>query len=474
MRVLVVLCLALLTLVRVEAGLFGSEFSYQGELSQSGTPAEGTFDFFFELYDTDVNGTAIGTAVLLDDVQVANGLFSVELDFGFEPFAGDQLWLAIGVRDGASTGDFTDLQPRQKITAAPYAIHTQFVAANAVGSNEVDGEQVQLRVDGTCPAGAAIQTIATDGTVSCETGAQGDPGPQGEQGPAGPQGDPGPAGPQGDQGLPGAQGDTGPPGPQGMQGPQGNTGPAGPQGDQGPAGPQGDPGDSVLADLAADSVNCPIGSLLRLVDVVGQATWQCYSVAELRADLPGKTVFVTSQRYTGDLITEANTALGTSFGNTQALEAADALCQARADAAGLPGTYTAWLSQPPQGTNNVAARLPDNTIGYVLTDGETFIADDKTDLLDDVIAAPIGLDESGVQVAVTGLNWAVWTNSTAGGAEGSGGGSDCQDFTSSDSADLGVIGDARAVGESSAPQNNWSRSNNLPCSNSARLYCFER
>ena len=51
-----------------------------------------------------------------------DGYFTVELDFG-NVFTGEALWLEIGVRDGSSSGDFTMLSPRQKITPAPYAIH---------------------------------------------------------------------------------------------------------------------------------------------------------------------------------------------------------------------------------------------------------------------------------------------------------------------------------------------------------------
>ncbi|MDC3229110.1 collagen-like protein [Flavobacteriaceae bacterium] len=83
------------------------------------------------------------------------------------------------------------------------------------------------------------------------TGAQGNPGPQGEtgaDGPQGPQGNPGPAGSNGQDGSPGPQGEPGADGPQGETGPQGEPGaegPQGPQGNPGPTGatgPQGNPG----------------------------------------------------------------------------------------------------------------------------------------------------------------------------------------------------------------------------------------
>ena len=53
---------------------------------------------------------------------VTNGLFTVQLDFGMSPFNGNPRWLEIGVRPGASTGAYTTVNPRQPITATPYAI----------------------------------------------------------------------------------------------------------------------------------------------------------------------------------------------------------------------------------------------------------------------------------------------------------------------------------------------------------------
>lgn len=104
------------------AELLGSAFTYQGELRVSGAPANGEFDLQFELFDAESGGIPLG-AVAVDDVPVANGVLSVPVDFGFLPFDGQARWLEIGVRDGASTGGFQGLAPRQSVTPAPYALH---------------------------------------------------------------------------------------------------------------------------------------------------------------------------------------------------------------------------------------------------------------------------------------------------------------------------------------------------------------
>jgi hypothetical protein len=54
---------------------------------------------------------------------VANGLFTIpDLDFGGSAFTGEARWLAISVRCPAGSGRHTALDPRQALTAAPYAL----------------------------------------------------------------------------------------------------------------------------------------------------------------------------------------------------------------------------------------------------------------------------------------------------------------------------------------------------------------
>ena len=152
------------------ANPLGTNFTYQGQLKQSNAVANGAFDFEFRLFDTDAGGIAIAPSpILAEDISVVDGIFTVELDFGVAPFAGDRLWLEISVRSGTSIGVFTSLLPRQELTAVPYALHTEKVAAGAVGSAEVDPTKVQLRVAESCPAGSSIRVIGQGGTVTCQT-----------------------------------------------------------------------------------------------------------------------------------------------------------------------------------------------------------------------------------------------------------------------------------------------------------------
>ena len=145
----------------------GSAFTYQGELSNAGAPASGPYDFSFGLFTDPTAAEQVGSTILRDEVDVAQGLFTVELDFGFGAFDGDQLWLQVGVRPGADTNPHTLLVPRQKLTATPYAVQARFVAPGAVGALEIDATQVQVRVSGTCPAGSQIIAVGQNGSVTC-------------------------------------------------------------------------------------------------------------------------------------------------------------------------------------------------------------------------------------------------------------------------------------------------------------------
>lgn len=100
-----------------------SAFTYQGSLHSGSAPADGPFDFQFALYSAASGGSPLGPALTLENVAVAGGIFTVQLDFGAAPFDGQARWLEVGVRPGASTGSYTTLLPRHPLTAVPYALY---------------------------------------------------------------------------------------------------------------------------------------------------------------------------------------------------------------------------------------------------------------------------------------------------------------------------------------------------------------
>lgn len=90
-----------------------TSFTYQGRLDSSGQPFSGTVGMDFRLYDEESDGLPIATQ-LGNSVQIDQGLFQVELDFGTQDYSG-QLWLEITVNGQV-------LSPRQAISKTPFAI----------------------------------------------------------------------------------------------------------------------------------------------------------------------------------------------------------------------------------------------------------------------------------------------------------------------------------------------------------------
>ncbi len=123
--------LALLTFSFANASAQSTEFSYQGALTSGGSSASGSFDFEFVLFDSAAGGTQLGPTLARSGTPVANGLFSVSLDFG-SVFTGPQRFLEIRVRPAAG-GAYTTLAPRQPVSNSPYAIKSLSAdtAANA-------------------------------------------------------------------------------------------------------------------------------------------------------------------------------------------------------------------------------------------------------------------------------------------------------------------------------------------------------
>lgn len=239
------LCMAL------GARAIDTAFTYQGVLKQNGTLAQGPYDFQFQLYDAASGGSALAPgSTIYQDVLVSNGVFTLVADQGQGQQTYANRWLEIRVRDGASSGVFTTLLPRQRLTATPFAYRAEQSAAalsadsvpwsgvankpagfadnsddgitsigagpglsggpitssgtlriadggvvtamlgadavtqdkladhavgslqvldGSVGTADINENEVQRRVTGSCPAGSAMRVIAVNGQVLCTT-----------------------------------------------------------------------------------------------------------------------------------------------------------------------------------------------------------------------------------------------------------------------------------------------------------------
>ena len=142
--------------MEVQASDLGTDFTYQGQLKQNGSAFTGSADFVFLLFDASTGGGVQGLPVNVNAQTVTDGLFTVELDFGVDPYvANENRWLEISVRSPAGSGVFDTLTPRQKLTATPFSLATRGI--------NVDG-------DGNISAGAGLAlgndaVIGVGGTV---------------------------------------------------------------------------------------------------------------------------------------------------------------------------------------------------------------------------------------------------------------------------------------------------------------------
>jgi len=145
-----------------EGTTVGSAFTYQGELSSGGVPADGSFEIGFTLWDAEAGGVTVGGPLAFPSVPVAGGRFMVELDFGVDALGAGPRWLEITVEG------FT-LSPRQAITPAPFAVRTRGIDVNDAGNVGIgvtaSGGSSRLRVWNTEGVGAAIEAFSPGGSA---------------------------------------------------------------------------------------------------------------------------------------------------------------------------------------------------------------------------------------------------------------------------------------------------------------------
>lgn len=124
-----------------KAAPVGTAFTYQGRLIDANEVADGLYDFQFKLCDSETDGNQLNSDVNTPDVEVIDGYFTVELDFG-DVFDGNNRWLQIGVRPGEQNDPnvYTVLSPLQKVTPTPYALYAKTAGSGGEGTVPGPGE----------------------------------------------------------------------------------------------------------------------------------------------------------------------------------------------------------------------------------------------------------------------------------------------------------------------------------------------
>ena len=168
--------------------------------------------------------------------------------------------------------------------------------------------------------------------------------------------------------------------------------------------------------------------------MIPPASWPC-----------PKLVFVTSTSHDGDL---------------GGIAGADGICAARAAAAGLKGTYYAWVST---GGSSPNTHFTHSTGAYKLVGTGATVANSWADLTGGSILTQINRDEFGATVTNGTL---VWTGTNADGTRS---GQECSNWTTILSGYYGSMGQ---VGNLNSFWSNFIPHNY--CDSSARLYCFQQ
>lgn len=148
-------------------------------------------------------------------------------------------------------------------------------------------------------------------------------------------------------------------------------------------------------------------------------------------------------------------------GNLGGLSGADAVCQAEADAASLPGTYRAWLSDS---ATDAGLRVGISVGAYVMPNGVR-IANSWADLTDLSLITGINVLANGTVVPSPGSR--VWTGTRTDGTRYGTTSENCSDWTSNGGTGRSGLSHQQNVWSDFAPS--------VPCSSTGvRLYCFER
>jgi len=113
-----------------------SNITYQGQLTLNGEKVTQPYDFTFDLWTQMTGGDRVGGPLTMT-LQVEDGVFTAVLDFGSEALRTTPLFLQV---TAGCENEPPAVFPRQRITAAPYALHTRGIEVDASNNMRVDGE----------------------------------------------------------------------------------------------------------------------------------------------------------------------------------------------------------------------------------------------------------------------------------------------------------------------------------------------
>lgn len=156
-------------------------FTYQGQLRNAGQLVNGAVDLKISMWDADTAGVQIGTSNTFNAVPMTDGRFALGLNFGASAFDGSNRWIQVEFRNPAGSGLYQALNPRDKITATPYALYA-LNGANGVWvydtkqqSVSVLGKKVGIGTSNPTAALEVVDATGGDESVKLPAGSIGRP-----------------------------------------------------------------------------------------------------------------------------------------------------------------------------------------------------------------------------------------------------------------------------------------------------------
>jgi hypothetical protein len=163
-------------------------FTYQGELTFDGAPANGMYDMRFNLYSQLNGGSPETPAICAENVQVENGRFTVQIQWTqsnvYPPTGFRYLEVAVredtGLACGVDVATYGTLAPRTLLTYTPYASSAILaqIATTATSASALGGQAPSFYLNasninaGTLNAARLPATVAQTGTAQTFTAVQ--------------------------------------------------------------------------------------------------------------------------------------------------------------------------------------------------------------------------------------------------------------------------------------------------------------
>ena len=131
--------------------------SYQGRLTEGGSPVTGNRDMTFRFYSDSSCSTQVGGSYSRPGVTVTDSLFSVKLGAGFSHFDGQGLWLGVDVGNTGTNIICEEILP------VPYALSLR---PGAVISDAGSHVELNRYVKGTPPLKYGVYAVSEGAAVS--------------------------------------------------------------------------------------------------------------------------------------------------------------------------------------------------------------------------------------------------------------------------------------------------------------------